>query len=222
MFDLDGDGKVRRWHLWEAACGAAGEPIVRPSFQLLVEAPLDASEPERAALAEGLTRLTPRDCAPPDPDQAHGDRPHGPEAESAHPVVALGGRQVHLQPHPTEGRVIYRIPWRLAKGGSRPLVELDGRRVPLLSVRSAGAIGDAASAVSGEWLRGHLVIVGSSYEESRDLYMTPIGRMPGALVIANAVLSLGSHGDLHTPGLIETLALEAVLILLMSYRERRK
>ena len=38
-----------------------------------------------------------------------------------------------------------------------------------------------------------------------------------ALIISNAIQSFDSHGELRTPGLIETLLLEAFLIAVMSY-----
>jgi len=40
--------------------------------------------------------------------------------------------------------------------------------------------------------------------------------MPGALIVANAVQSLGHHGELRTPDLALTIAIEAGLIFAIS------
>jgi CHASE2 domain-containing sensor protein len=210
LFDQDSDGKVRRWHLWAALCGSAREPLIRPSIQLLVKALLTASEGQRTTLTAALTELTPHDCHAGSPAESQGHR-------DAHPSeVVLGDKHISLRPEHIARRILYRTPWHLNEGESRPLVDLDGRRVPAFSVQSAGTISDASVPVSGDWLRGHVAIIGSSYLDSRDLYDTPIGPMPGSMVIANAIQSLDVGGELRTPGLPETLLIESLLILLMS------
>jgi CHASE2 domain-containing sensor protein len=47
--------------------------------------------------------------------------------------------------------------------------------------------------------------------------MTPIGWMPGSLILANAVQSLGHYGELRTPSLGMTVLVEAGLIIIMSW-----
>jgi CHASE2 domain-containing sensor protein len=212
LFEQDADSKVRRWYLWATLCDSAGQPLTRPSIQLLAKALLSASESQRSGLAAALSKLTPRDCSSPS-----GDNRSDAHERSVASEVGLGDDSVSLHPDRTGRRILYRVPWHLNEGESRPLVDLDGRLVPVLSVHSAGAITEANGPVSGEWLRNHLVIIGSSYADSRDLFDTPIGTMPGALVIANAIQSLDAMGELQSPGLWQTLLIETVLILLMSY-----
>lgn len=212
LFDLERDGMVRRWHLWTAVCGTDGRPVVRPSVQLQVKALLTASKDQRAALAAALAALTPHDC-----EVAPAAAAHQSHDDAAATEVMLGADRLNLRPHETRRRILYTMPWHLNPGESRPTVALDGRLVPAFAVRSAMAISDAAGPVSGEWLRGHLVIIGNSFLDSRDLYDTPIGLMPGPLIIANAIQSLDTRGELRTPGLPETLLIESLLILLMSY-----
>ena len=181
VFELEEDSKVRRWRLWEAACDVDGKPVVRPSVQLQSKALLDADAAQRQQLEQALAALTPSACDPETGDAQGGGTPgaHHPEAM----LVQLGGDNISLMPHQSERRILYHIPWQLRHGESRPLVGLDGAQTPLLSVRSASVIADADQAAYPNWLRDHLVIIGASYLESRDLYQTPLGPMPGALIL---------------------------------------
>lgn len=45
--------------------------------------------------------------------------------------------------------------------------------------------------------RNAIVVIGSSYEESRDHFYTPVGRLPGALLNLNALDTMLRHGQLH-------------------------
>jgi len=223
LFQQDADGQVRRWNLWTATCGTDGRPLVRPSIQLLLAGLLDGEETQRAALRQALEDAVPTDCGQAAAGSAHGRAaPHGEgHAAGHHPVaqgtLRLGAREVHLRPQATAERVVYQIPWHLAPGESRPTVERDGHPVPVLAVRPAAAVAGATDPASADWLKGHVAIIGGSYQEARDSYLTPIGPMPGALVVANAVQSLGHHGELRTPDLALTIALEALLIFVMSW-----
>lgn len=118
--------------------------------------------------------------------------------------MQLGADTINLYPHQTERRIGYRIPW------------IPGSESRALTVRPAGRITFAQAPVDAGWLSGHLVVIGASYADSRDLHATSNGVMPGALIVANAVHSLAVHGELGSPGLLETLLIELVLVLIMS------
>jgi CHASE2 domain-containing sensor protein len=206
-FDQDADGKVRRWRLWDAACDAAGVALIRPSIQLQLKALLDANPAQCAALHDALALLTPVDCD----DMAL----RAPGARGRALVVQLGTEPVHLEPERIARRIGYRLRWRPAPG-EMPQTLLHGVQVPVLTVLSAARITDAVQPLDPGLARGHLVIIGASHAEGRDVYDTPLGLMPGALIVANAVLSLDSHGELRGPGLLATLAVETLLIVVLS------
>ena len=233
LFELDADGMVRRWRLWIAACGVDGRPLVRPSMQLLLAALLDGSEPEREGLTRKLEGFVPAACGGVASETAQvGQAGHGQSARDqadhgAAPghaghqghggeTVSLGDRAFQLHPHGTAARVIYREPWRPAPGKARHAVLLDEQRVPVLSVRPAATVARTSDPRGSEWLRGHVAIIGGSHQETGDIYMTPLGWMPGSLILANAIQSFGHHGELRTPGLGMTVLVEAFLILVMS------
>jgi hypothetical protein len=45
-------------------------------------------------------------------------------------------------------------------------------------------------------LDGRVVFIGGSYEDARDIHETPLGRMPGVLIMVNSLTSLLEQGDL--------------------------
>ncbi len=246
LFELDADGKIRRWQLWTATCGVDGQPRVRPSMQLLLAALLDGSAADRADLSRRLAGFVPAGC-----DPAHGRSGHdghGHEAQgqalaqggdriagqASHPgdhhqaqaaadphgeegvTLTLGDREIQLRPYGTAARVVYREPWHTGPGQARHEVPAAGGSVPVLSVRPAASVAAATDPRSAEWLRGHVAIIGGSHQETGDIHMTPIGWMPGSLILANAVQSLGHYGELRTPSLGMMVLVETCLILTMS------
>jgi len=160
----DGDGVARRWTLSQTDC-AAGRAY--PSPQLLAFAA--AQRAPGAALDAYLGWRARAACG-----KDAGPRPDWPRnpAETANISFLFDG----------------------AAGGLAPEVRgVDGRETALFRRIPARSLIDAKGAplppasVSGEPFAGRFVIVGASHGESHDLHMTPLGRMPGAVVVANAV-----------------------------------
>jgi hypothetical protein len=52
---------------------------------------------------------------------------------------------------------------------------------------------------SADRVRGRIVVIGGSNDASRDLMQTPIGAMPGAMVLINSINALLQQGQLHHP-----------------------
>lgn len=61
------------------------------------------------------------------------------------------------------------------------------RRVPARSLFDAQGVALAPAKVADALFAGRFVIVGASHDDAFDAHMTPLGRMPGAVVAANAV-----------------------------------
>ncbi len=66
------------------------------------------------------------------------------------------------------------------------------------------------------FLKDRIVVIGGSYLDSGDWYATPVGAMPGAVIIINAILSLQQYGELHKPNILLILLTEIILIVIMS------
>jgi hypothetical protein len=50
-----------------------------------------------------------------------------------------------------------------------------------------------------EQVQGRVVIIGQTFEEADDRYSTPLGRMPGVVVLANAIDSMAGHKFIREP-----------------------
>jgi CHASE2 domain-containing sensor protein len=54
--------------------------------------------------------------------------------------------------------------------------------------------------LSSEWLAGKVVVIGASYGTANDLHATPLGEMPGALVVINEINALLEYGQIQEIG----------------------
>ncbi|MDX2413128.1 MAG: CHASE2 domain-containing protein [Woeseiaceae bacterium] len=82
-------------------------------------------------------------------------------------------------------RIIYTMPWQ--------------KQSPDLVTISAQLVTDSSRTLSGDLVRDTVTIIGASHVDSGDIHRTPIGNMPGALIIANAIKSLALYGQMETP-----------------------
>jgi CHASE2 domain-containing sensor protein len=80
----------------------------------------------------------------------------------------------------------------------------------------AGAVARASGPRSDDLVRDRVVVIGSSHSEARDTYRTPIGDMPGAVILINAVKSLGAFGQVRAPSPLLKWTINIILILFMA------
>ncbi|MFG1479798.1 CHASE2 domain-containing protein [Xanthobacter sp. V4C-4] len=167
---IDEDRVVRRWQLSHTACAPAPARTL-PSPQLFAAAV--AGVPPRPladvqAFADSRTQAV---CAPGAGRATPPDWPANPDPHAAIAFLIPDGPDL-AAPH---------------------FITRDGRRMPLFRRVSARALMTASGAVAApravadDLLRGRFVIIGASHAESMDGHLTPIGFLPGALIVANAV-----------------------------------
>jgi CHASE2 domain-containing sensor protein len=65
-------------------------------------------------------------------------------------------------------------------------------------------------------LRDHIVFIGQTFAENRDMHVTPLGVMPGAVVLMNAVDSMVRHRVVEKPHPALVWSLTAVLLVLVA------
>jgi len=203
-FDLSRDSILRRWRLWEVSCSGQF-PVVVPSMQLLTVALLDNPTQGACQIANQLAAVMPVDC--------EGDNSW--TAPACHDTMHLSvssNLQLDFSPSRLSRRILYTMPWELPKGNARPLTRQGS---PLLSTLSAYKITEHAP-IDNTLLRDTITIIGGSFKDSRDIYATPLGWMPGELVIANAIHSLLQFGELTAPPLWAVILIQALLIFIMS------
>lgn len=205
LYDRDGDWVVRQWRTWENAC-VDGRPAVLPSVQLLAAAAVwGGAEDCFDELRRELASLVPADCRVTSP--AHNE--YAPEQE-----VTLCGRKFHVSTDAVYKRIFYAMQPPPPLALDRDYFVAKGGR--LTTVRAL-AIADGESPAGSTVYADHVVIIGGSYADSGDIHATPVGEMPGALVVGNGVYSLLKHdGELEPLHLWGKLSVELFLIVVMS------
>jgi CHASE2 domain-containing sensor protein len=139
-----------------------------------------------------------------------GDWLAGPSDHTRHTTV--GDLRISAREDDLAQRILYTIPWRLAnRDDVRPLVPWrDGIAAPILETVPAGAVAEGRADTSA--LRDRVVVIGGSFADARDLYATPLGEMPGAIVLVNSIESLIQYGQLSpAPGWLRWILLVAML-----------
>ena len=216
LFSRDHDWVIRHWRLWEPACVGI-QPYVIPSFQLLTVAMLQADADLAASYVQD--KLNERFL----PDCSGGETPAKPA--EFFPPFALGSLELALETTDIAQRISYRLAWEPPADKSSGALDADdyvptipgqARRRLVLATLPAHQITDSEKPVSTSLLRDRVVAIGGSFRESSDIHLTPLGTMPGALIIINAIQSLAEHGELAPVPLWAVLVIEAVLILIMS------
>lgn len=196
FFALDADHRVRRWRLVEIVCEDERTALL-PSVQLLSLARQQAQVPElRAQLATWPGAA----CSAPE--------------QPTLPALTLGGQTLQLADGLLSERILYTLPAQPADGWFRhshlgqetPFVI----RVPLQSL-----LGDITP-LGDHLARDRTVVIGASHVESGDLHLTPLGEMPGPLILINAMHSLERFGQISPPGWWRTVLVTAFLVLVMS------
>ena len=195
--DREPDLVVRRWRLWENACNTGGKAVITPSLMLLAAAIQNSTPLERVRAALVPHALL---CEPAS-EAAASNRVAGSQVVT---TLALARSTLTLSESGLDRRVFFRIPW--TRANERPGLAV------VLPAESIARDPRADAAI----LRGRIVVIGTSYAASGDLHMTPLGEMPGALVLINAINSLVRGDEIHDAGWGVTVGIELGLILVVS------
>jgi len=196
----DDDGAVRRWYLWENVCAHEGKALVLPSVSLLGAAaatgtPLEAVNARLQALADY--------CAP-----GGTRRVESAQVQSPFELHLRGGVSVTLSNSGIDRRIFYRLPWTQDADDTN-----DGGRLIVLPARRILANTESDSSL----VRGKIVVIGSSASVAGDSEATPLGMMPGSLVLINAMNTIARGDQLHETGFAGSMAIEVLLIVLVSF-----
>lgn len=226
-FRRGGEGVIRHGWLWRTVC-LEDEPLALPSLQLLTL--LSLSENVRdvtGGIAQRLQAQQPDDCT----------HPGMPSSLGSHPLTLdlKNGRSVDLDiaEAPALQRINFSMPWQHETGvfqaadGHR-ITEAPGsilqNSVPpdrFLRLPAVDLFDDQGRArldqISPDAFAGRIVVIGASHEQARDRHATPLGSMPGSMVIINAIQSLAAYGTLTPPSWPVRLAHAAVLLVLQAF-----
>lgn len=185
------DGVIRHWHLIKFGC-LNGRLVLVPATQLIAAALLSAGDVSSVNRYADLNVVRMENCN---------------NADSAANAITFrdaGGRSEIFSPEAELGqRLIYTIPWKSP--------------APDLITVPAQLITESPHDLSGDLIRNRVVIIGASFADSRDIHRTPIGEMPGALIIANAIKSLTHYGQVRPPPALSHWVEKLFLILVAAW-----
>lgn len=195
LFTRDSDLLVRRWHLWTPWC-LYGDAGILPSVQLISLAlASDDSIIVIETLKDRFRELAPASCS----DDGERDIAEGTSivtlpgtaADQTGVVIDLGGG--------TESkRIVYTVPWHpaLADGSRAPVRGRSIHMPPPIPAHEILDNKDPNDLPDKRSFDDRIVVIGASNQLSGDNHLTPIGAMPGAMVIINAIQSLSQLGTL--------------------------
>jgi hypothetical protein len=170
------DGKVRSWRLAEPAC-VKDQIKTIPSVELLL-LPIrrKESDPSEGTLDPSYVK-----------EKIQGTY-HGEDCSSVRTImheIRLGEDQlIRLSSRNLRDRIIYTMQMPPGRWENNLIGHL----------RYAKANDDLLQMKNGKDLfTDRIVVIGGSNDESRDIYDTPYGPMPGAVVLINAIESLRTH-----------------------------
>lgn len=212
-FGAGGDDRiVRRWRPWQPIC-VAHTPKALPSMPTLaVTLVANNANDARDALMKAVQNAQPGWC-------------HQQTQQPANiPSIRLGDRDLSLDSTRFDRRrIVFTLGWPYRNEAAKPLVRAGDRIFPLLTHLPAHQLVAALERadrsetvpVSKDSFQGHIVIIGGSFVASRDLYETPLGLMPGAMIIANAIVSLQQFGAIEPAPWPKRIALAALYVVIV-------
>ena len=209
------DWLIRGANLWQTSCNGSQANTV-PSIPLLARCLWQGHDLDKLRLA--IQEHEKGKC-----DDTGRVRSSAETRESLH----VCGMDIDESGSRLASRILFSVPWSAARVDSEvdeagtergEPQEVGSRSVGWLSTMSAASILNAGTRqpVSKELLKDRIIIIGGSFDASGDLHPTPLGPMPGALVVANAIHSLAEHGQIGAPSLWVVLPWEALFLLVMS------
>ncbi len=185
------DQTVRRWELLKIVCH--NETLIAiPSVQLIIDM-VNTGWQDRAKKLTSELIPTDQRCSNFIPQQKS---------------IQYGEKIVTFFLQDQNQRLIYSIPSNPGKGYKN--VDLEYRPAWMITENKT-------SQIVGDFIRNKIVIIGGSHAEGRDIFWTPVGEMPGSLIIINAIKSLSKYGQLKIPPWWNILLIEFSLIILMAW-----
>lgn len=196
--DVGGDRQVKRIRLWQSVCdGHAGHTY--PSAALLAAAELLPSSPRGTALDDFLAARANDDCG----GSATLPDPGWPAARAAAAVLP------YIIPDRADARALFRI-----EQGGRATVVM--RRIAAGQlVRVANGTAELAGEVDRDPFAGRVVLIGATHADTGDIYPTPLGAMPGVIILANSIVQAKAIIDART--LPEWLSNTILLLLFLTF-----
>jgi hypothetical protein len=197
----DPDGVMRRWRPFDPVC------LPRPTALLSVPLLAVAAYERRnlAALQAQATQTLAPICPGPRASAGYGEDPRL-------PMVLDVGYPLEITATARERQFLYRIGWSEIEHAALPL------RIPAAAITDV----DPSSRFRNAALAGTIVVIGGTGPDQPDFHRTPIGLMPGSVVLLNAINAVLHNDRVKAPSLLSQglfeLATIIVVAVLFAYR----
>lgn len=194
LFRPDGDGVIRNWQLIVGGC-EQGQLALLPSVQLL--SVLLSYGQSKADLHAQLAPGVASDCTA--------------TPEFAGTMVLGESKTISFAGSDLRHRIIYALPPDPEDGYFS--IDWNGLSLPALTKVPARTLLAAEAPAASPLLKGAVVIVGASHRDSGDIHQTPLGAMPGSLILANSITALQGLEQVERPPFWLILLVEFLLVL---------
>jgi len=196
LFDSTGNQVVRRWKLWQPACTANNQPEVVPSIELLAMS-FVKEDCMTQDVQNALHSFLPEDC----------DKDYAPLQKSLPETFNLCGLPINTKDRwGINQRIMYPMSWLDSV--------TDEADMPVLTILSAQPYTESPPQAKLNTLTDSIVILGRSYREGYDIHSTPLGDMPGALIIVNAIHSVLQYEKIELSPIVGLLTIALFLVIM--------
>ncbi|OQW91314.1 MAG: hypothetical protein BWK78_04990 [Thiotrichaceae bacterium IS1] len=236
------DGSLRRMWLWQPFCEGNKQKFI-PSVELLVAGLVSNESLDYEKALKKVNDISVSDI---DPEfvgkDCSSEHPSYYEPKPLSKSIVLG-ENLTIEAGELSGgginqRIMFTMPWKSspqregeeqtssAITGSPMMARFDSAEKEILTIISAFRYLELHQEPNSmlfltqikEALKGSIVIIGNSHFDARDVHQTPLGEMPGMLVIANAIHSLLlNHGQIKSLGWGKIVAETMLIILLIVF-----
>ncbi len=201
FFSSAKDHIVRRWWLWQPICTQQQEPSVIPSIELLAAALIKNHIPQPKLIQSLNASLDkPKNCSSPYYQPSQTEEPIKIGELLINPDTLIDIRQ----------RITYKIPWFT---NEKDYCGKHLKSYVLTPVQAHDYAGCLKGFDKSSIFEDRIVVIGSSHQESGDIHLTPLGKMPGAMIIINAIYSLLQYGTIEPIAIWQQLLIQMGLII---------
>ena len=194
IFHVDADSMIRGWRLWEPVCQSLRGRAL-PSAEMLAVAAYNGKDLVKLQRALDVG-LAPQCLQTGEQSTAEQGTPeHAAAGLNAHAQMPRDnfiidvGYPLELSTSDLERRFFYRFGWA-PPGAQRQKGQRLGVVVPAWEITDV----EPSQRFNPALLRGKIVVIGGTYSDNPDVHQTPLGEMPGTVVLLNAINAL-LHDD---------------------------
>jgi len=193
-----GDKIIRQGKLWQSACTSDKQPVIIPSVELLA-----MSVVKKDCITQDIQNIlqlfTPENC---DKDTA------------AEPLFNLCG--VNTEKRGIDKRIMYSMGWLVNNYPPMlPYLLTDESGTPALNIFSAQPYAEPIPQADLTDMEGSIVVIGGSYRDGREIYLTSLGKMPSALIVVNTLYSLLYYEKFELPLIVDVL-IKVLFVFILS------